>query len=410
MRQATTELLKVLPKRVVVGVWALSIAATVLLVAIKAPDGVVALVGAGVAGTVVSLVATAAMRRSLDEEVGTLLRSLDERSVELRADSLAAARGAWAARAAAIREGWETVTSAKSEREPVASAAQRRHHAVLVLRELIESQHADAPAIDRAVVYAEMIGALSDRETAAVLDLIAHTPPLEAIVFIDGTANEGDAVALGEVFGSAGAKVSLAYVRNSQEPDIERQTLIERSAELLGDALERFYSIANQAPADELMALAEREEASIIVFSSDPFTAVGHVSASDSVTRLLERGSTAIAIAPVGLAERVARAGIRRIVAVSDADGGARETAEALANALGATVEPVVSDETDLLVLDSQAGTDPGRVSLRSPASYLIEIATCPVLVLPREVVLPFGGRAIAAGERSQGTRNDPSS
>ncbi len=92
------------------------------------------------------------------------------------------------------------------------------------------------------------------------------------------------------------------------------------------------------------------------------------------------------------LAERVESAGIQRIVAVGDADGGAAETAEALAGALGATVAPVANDQADLLVIDSRADAPQGRVSLSSSASHLIETATCPVLVLPRGVTLAFSG------------------
>ena len=69
----------------------------------------------------------------------------------------------------------------------------------------------------------------------------------------------------------------------------------------------------------------------MIVFCSDSHTAKGHVAIGNSAERLLEGGRTAVAIAPVDLAERLGGAGIGQIVAVGDADGGARETAEALA-------------------------------------------------------------------------------
>jgi nucleotide-binding universal stress UspA family protein len=130
----------------------------------------------------------------------------------------------------------------------------------------------------------------------------------------------------------------------------------------------------------------------VIVFCSDSHTAKGHIAVGNSAERLFEGGRTAIAIAPVDLAERVQGAGIQRIVAVGDADGGARQTAEVLANALGATVEPVANDQADLLVIDSRADAEQGRVSLSSSASRLIETATCPVLVMPRGVALAFGG------------------
>src|SRR5437660_942604 len=80
----------------------------------------------------------------------------------------------------------------------------------------------------------------------------------------------------------------------------------------------------------------------------------------------------------------------QHIVAVGDSDGGARATAEALANAVGATVEPVANEATDLLVVDSRHDAPAGRISLSSSAAHLIEIATGSVLVVPRGVSLPF--------------------
>ena len=55
------------------------------------------------------------------------------------------------------------------------------------------------------------------------------------IVSYDGTANEDDAIALGRLFARRGAEVALAYVRHTQEPDRDRETLAQGEAEeLLG--------------------------------------------------------------------------------------------------------------------------------------------------------------------------------
>ena len=48
-------------------------------------------------------------------------------------------------------------------------------------------------------------------------------------------------------------------------------------------------------------------------------------------------------------------------------------------------------------MIDSRPEAEPGRVSISSSAAHLIEIATCPVLVLPRGVALSFGSAAGAA-------------
>ena len=225
------------------------------------------------------------------------------------------------------------------------------------------------------------------------------------IVSYDGTANEDDAITLGRIFGHAGAEVALAYVRHAQESDGDRETLAENEAQelldrgvaLLGISGAVGHSVTDRSTPEGLAALAASEGADAIVFCSDSHTAKGHIAVGNSAERLLEGGRTAIAIAPVDLAERVEGAGIKRIVAVGDSDGGARETAESLAGALGATVEPVANDQADLLVIDSRPDAEQGRVSLSSSAAHLIDTATCPVLVVPRGVRLAFAAVASAA-------------
>lgn len=222
------------------------------------------------------------------------------------------------------------------------------------------------------------------------------------IVSYDGTANEDDAIALGRLFAAAGAEVSLAYVRHTHEPDRDRETLaqheaqelLERGAAVFGGPLGQ-HVVTDRSTPEGLRALAESRGADVIVFCSDSHTAKGHISIGNSAERLLEGGRTAIAIAPVGLAD-AADVSVKRIVAVGDGGGGAQATAEALAKSLGATVAPVANDEVDLLVIDSRPEAQAGRVSISASAAHLIEIATCPVLVVPRGVTLPFG-QAVAA-------------
>ncbi len=223
------------------------------------------------------------------------------------------------------------------------------------------------------------------------------------IVSYDGTANEDDAIALGRLFGQAGAEVALAYVRHTHEPDVEReslaqheaQELLDRGAQILGDPNAPRYVVTDRSTPEGLAAIAAQEGADVIVFCSDSHTAKGHVSIGNSAQRLIEGGSTAVAIAPADLAEHPEP--FRRIVAVGDGDGGARDTAEALARAVGGEVAPVANADTDLLVIDSRPEAEPGRVSLSASAEHLIEIATCAVLVLPRGVRIAFGSHAAAA-------------
>ncbi len=217
---------------------------------------------------------------------------------------------------------------------------------------------------------------------------------LKVIVSYDGTANEDDAITLGRVFAKAGAEVSVAYVRHNPEVDgtreeiaqVEAQGVLDRGVELLGVAGAKRHVVTDRSTPNGLAALAAAEGADVIVFCSDSHTAKGHIAVGKSAERLLEGGSTAVAIAPVDLAE-----GVQHVVAVGDGDGGATETARALAAALGASVEPVANDQTDLLVIDSRPDAEGGRVSLSSSASHLIETATCPVLVVPRGTPLALG-------------------
>jgi nucleotide-binding universal stress UspA family protein len=224
--------------------------------------------------------------------------------------------------------------------------------------------------------------------------------PTKIIISYDGTANEDDAIALGRVFAKAGAEVALAYVRHSQEPDLDREKLaqseaeelLSRGAALFGNPDVARHVVTDRSTPQGLSSLAASEGASAVVFCSDSHTAHGHVSVGNSAQQLLEGGPVAVAIAPVGLADSP-EASVHSVVAIGDADGGARATADSLAGSLGATVAPVANDEADLLVVDSRPESEHGRVSISASAAHLVEIATCSVLVLPRGVVVPFGQR-----------------
>ncbi len=221
------------------------------------------------------------------------------------------------------------------------------------------------------------------------------------IVSYDGTANEDDAVALGSLLARAGAQVSLGYVRHTNEAvsDEEAQEVLDRGAALFDGTFASRHAVTDRSTPEGLQALAAQIGAQMVVFCSDSHTANGHVTIGNSAQRLLEGGPVAVAIAPAGLADADAKSKrVQRIVAVGEAggNGGAQATAQALANAFGAEVVPVADDQTDVLVIDSRADAEHGRVSLSSSASHLIEIATCPVLVVPSGVSLTFDGSPAA--------------
>ncbi|HWX74764.1 MAG TPA: universal stress protein [Solirubrobacteraceae bacterium] len=228
--------------------------------------------------------------------------------------------------------------------------------------------------------------------------------PAKIIVSYDGTANEDDAIALGRLLARAGAQVALAYVRHAREADSESETrtesgaheLLLRGAELYRDQSVATHVITDRSTPEGLRRLAEQEGANVIVFCSDSHTARGHVAVGNSAQRLLEGGRTAIAIAPAGLAQ-IADARLARVVAIGDADGGAARTAETIAGAFGGSVEPVVSDGTELLVVDSRPEAARGETAVSASAFHLIEGARSSVLVIPRGVVLPFEPSSAAA-------------
>jgi nucleotide-binding universal stress UspA family protein len=213
------------------------------------------------------------------------------------------------------------------------------------------------------------------------------------IVSYDGTANENDAIALGRVFADAGAEASLGYVRHTNEAvsDAEAQGVLDRGTALFGGSFASSHVVTDRSTPEGLRSLAGQIGAQAIVFCSDSHTAAGHVAIGNSAQRLLDGGTTAIAIAPVGFAEHTQS--VQRIVGVGEpgGDGSAQATAQALAGALGAEVVPVADSQADLLVIDSRKEAAPGRVSINASAAHLIEIATCPVLVTPRGVALSFG-------------------
>ena len=222
------------------------------------------------------------------------------------------------------------------------------------------------------------------------------------IISYDGTANEDDAIALGGLFARAGAQVSLGYVRHTNEAvsDEEAQEVLDRGAALFAGTFASSHAVTDRSTPEGLQSLAAQIGAQGIVFCSDSHTAHGHITIGNSAQRLLEGGPVAVAIAPAGLAHTDGgETRVQRIVAVGEAGGagGAQATAQALAGALGAKVVPVADDQADLLVIDSRSDAERGRVSLSSSAAHLIEIATCPVLVLPSGVSLRFGSSLVAA-------------
>jgi nucleotide-binding universal stress UspA family protein len=196
------------------------------------------------------------------------------------------------------------------------------------------------------------------------------------IVSYDGTDNDRDALALGRMLAGAGASLELAYVAHRREPEPDSPTDVP------------FHVVDNASTAEGLRELAVSRGAEVIVFGSEYRTARGHLDPQATAKRLLDGGPVALALAPAGYAESNHKP-IRTIRAVTeDGDPCTRETAEGLAQRLGAEI--VSSREADLVVVGSKPGTVNGRVTVSAAAEYLIELAGSPVLVLPRGVAVHF--------------------
>ena len=225
---------------------------------------------------------------------------------------------------------------------------------------------------------------------------------LRAIVSYDGTANDQDALELGRVFERVGVEVALAYVRHTQESeqaaerleDHEAQELLARGARSLGGSVRR-HVVLSASTGEGLWALAERERADVVVFGSDYRTAAGRVRPQASAERLLAGGPAAVAIAPAGLRDRTVTVASVGVIP-DDGDPSTEQTARALASSLGATVAPSLDQAVDFLVVGSRPEAPQGRVMVSAAVEYAIENASCPVLVVPRGVVLPFAAASVA--------------
>jgi nucleotide-binding universal stress UspA family protein len=218
------------------------------------------------------------------------------------------------------------------------------------------------------------------------------------IVSYDGSDNDRDALALGRLLGAAGATIELAYVRHALEAETGRErfaeaeaaALLKAGATALGQPDIPTHVVMSASTSEGLRELAVREHADMIVFGSEYRTAIGHLDPQASARRLMDSGPVALALAPAGYAERPDFT-VATIGAIGDdGDPAATETAEVLAARLGATVALRAANNADLLIVGSKPGGVTGRVTVSAAAEYLIELARCPVVVLPRGVALSF--------------------
>ena len=213
----------------------------------------------------------------------------------------------------------------------------------------------------------------------------------EVLISYDGTANDDDALALGELLAHDSTSVALAYIRHSPEFDPQREELarhdaerrLEQGAARLGRTDLARHVVFSGSTGAGLEDLASSEGASLIVFGSDYRTPPGHAEPTTSAQRLLEIGEIGIAVAAAGLRDEP-NAGIDSIaVPAVVEDESARQTAEALAQKLGARVLAAEAADADLIVVGSQPGAPAGRVVLSGSARTMLDASRGSVLVVP---------------------------
>lgn len=211
------------------------------------------------------------------------------------------------------------------------------------------------------------------------------------IVSYDGTANDDDALALGRALAGAGTKLALAYVRHSREFDPRREELAGHDAErrlrtglqlLARDDVDT-HVILSASTGGGLEQLADAEDASMIVFGSDYRTAPGRAEPGNTAQRLLDGGKVAVAVAAAGRRLHPDES-IDSIAVAEDVDGSVRQTADALAAKLGASVVDGPGQPVDLIVVGSQRGAPEGRIALSGAARGVLSSSRGSVLVLPK--------------------------
>jgi nucleotide-binding universal stress UspA family protein len=158
------------------------------------------------------------------------------------------------------------------------------------------------------------------------------------------------------------------------------------------------HVVVNPATSVGLTELAEKEQADVIAFGSEYRTARGLVKPGISAHKLLLGGPSAIAVAPAGMHE-IPTVSVATVGVIDEGDPSARQTAESLAAALGATCAEYGSGSIDLLVVGSRPEAPDGRVVLSAKSDYAVEDARYPVLVIPRGVSIDFGAAAPTAAQ-----------
>lgn len=220
----------------------------------------------------------------------------------------------------------------------------------------------------------------------------------DIIISYDGTSNDDDALALGQLLAQSGSSVALAYVRHSSEFDPRREQVaqydadqrLERGVALIGSPVTK-HVVVGPATGEVLGELAQKQGAGIVVFGSDYRTPLGRAEPGTAAQHLLDGGPVAVAVAAAGL--RAKSDGSIKKIAVPFAgpvNDDARATAGSLAEKLGAELVDAHSEGIDLIVVGSRQGAPAGHIHVAGEVRNELNSARSSVLVLPAETRIDF--------------------
>jgi nucleotide-binding universal stress UspA family protein len=215
---------------------------------------------------------------------------------------------------------------------------------------------------------------------------------LKIIVSYDDTDNDRDALALGRLLATAGAELSLAYVRHSFGESLEQkqaEELLAHGAASVGTPEMPQHVVVNPNTSTGLIELAEKENADVVVFGSEYRTANGTLKPGISAHKMLLGGPAAIAVAPAGLRSNPS-VSVNTIGVLAEGDEAADSTANSLAATLGASVKSGAEGPLDLLVVGARPEAPQGKAVLSAASDYAVEAATYPVIVVPRGKAIRF--------------------
>jgi nucleotide-binding universal stress UspA family protein len=220
----------------------------------------------------------------------------------------------------------------------------------------------------------------------------------QLIISYDGTTNDDDALALGQMLAAGTSTLALAYVRHSREYDPAREEVAEHDAMrrlehgstwLEAPDVQR-HVVVDPSTGSGLGKLAAAEQASVVVFGSDYRTAPGGVEPGGAAQALLSGGTVAVAVARAGL--RLGGHGSITTISVSPSedDSAPQQTAASLAQALGAELVGSEDRQADLMVVGSSPTAAPGHIALSGAARAKLDSARSSVLVVARATPITF--------------------